>query len=56
MSNNNIDCDAAGKIATVLLRNSNLKELYLGENKLQTTGAIEIMKALQHTKSLKTFS
>ena len=46
-ANNNITDEAADDIAAVVSSNTKLKEIEISESKLQTTGAIKIMKVLQ---------
>ena len=55
MRNNNITEEAADDIATVLLYNMKLQQLWLGGNSLQTSGAIKIAKSLQHMIYLVVF-
>ena len=47
IQNNNISDESADDIATVLSHNAQLQVLRLGENHLQTEGAIKIVKGLQ---------
>ena len=55
VSRNNIESMAASNIANVLVKNTELEELLLGGNVLQTEGIIEILKALRNTTTLKAF-
>ena len=49
---NNITDDAVGDIATVISHNIHLQELNLGNNHLQTSGAIKVARSLQKITSL----
>ena len=46
---------AINRIANILAKNTQLEELYLGENILQPRGIFEISLGLQYTSSLKVF-
>ena len=52
ISNNNIGSEAADDVAAILSHNSKLQQLYLGGNKLETSGTIKIARALHSTSSL----
>ena len=52
INNNDITEEAANDIAAVILNNTKLRILNLGENKFQTAGMIKIAKALQNMSSL----
>ena len=56
MSNNDVTDEAADVIAAALSHNAKLQKLYLGGNKLHTTGgAIKTAKGLQSTSALIVF-
>ena len=55
ISQNNIRSIAASSIANLLVKNTELEELLLGDNILQTEGIIKIIKGLRNTTSLKVF-
>ena len=55
ISQNMIDSRAASVIANVLIKNTQLVELHLGGNILQTKGVIEISLFLTHTATLNVF-
>ena len=54
LMNNNISEAAADALASVITSCSQLKQLYLGDNKLQSTGTIKITRALQQAKCRST--
>ena len=54
-SNNNISDEAANDIATIISNNTNLKVIEISGNKLQTSGTIKIMKALQKNSLKKLY-
>ena len=51
-SNTSLNCKVAIDLATVLSYNTNLKQLCLGGNNLQSTGAIKIVQGLQNISTL----
>ena len=51
--NNDTSDEAASDIGVIVSSNANLKEIEISGGKLQTTGAIKIMKALQGIYTLK---
>ena len=53
ISNNNVDEQAAGDIATVLSHNTNLRKLYLNSNNFKTEGMIKIAEGLQNISTLR---
>ena len=55
VSRNVIESTAASKIKNILNRNTQMKELYLGGNILQTEGISEISSGLANAKTLKIF-
>ena len=54
LMNNNISEAAAYALASVITSCSQLDQLYLGDNKLQSTGTIKITRALQQAKCRST--
>ena len=54
LMNNNISEAAADALASVITSCSQLEQLYLGDNKLQSTGTIKITRALQQAKCRST--
>ena len=52
-ANNNISDEAANDIATIVSNNTKLKVIEISGSKLQTSGTIKIMKALQKSYTLK---
>jgi len=55
INSSNITKTAADDIAAVVLSNSKLQVLNLGDNNLQTAGVIKIAKVLQSVSSLTDF-
>ena len=55
LQNSNISYEAADDIATVLTHNTQLQQLYLGRNHLQTEVAIKIAKVLLGVTTLTVF-
>ena len=54
LMNNNISEAAADALASVITSCTQLEQLYLGDNKLQSTGTIKITRALQQAKCRST--
>ena len=54
--NNEISEEGADDIATLLLHNNRLQELYLGRNNLQTIGTIKVVNILRNVSNLTVFS
>ncbi|XP_065894687.1 protein NLRC5-like [Dysidea avara] len=52
IANNNIDCDAASEIGTVILNSPNLKKFLAGNNVFGSTGICVIGHALSHCRNL----
>ena len=54
LMNNNISEAAADALASVITSCSQLEQLYLGDNKLQSTGTIKISRAIQQANCRST--
>ena len=52
---NSISDELANDIATIVSRNTKLKEIEIIENEIQTTGAVKMMKGLRRIDTLKIF-